>query len=104
MEKAFHYQSCSTQARCNSGFYWRAKFKPFLYSGKPQKVSAPKMEFRNVSFTRRIDETKKNADIPVYFGKPIPYQTFDKSKTHQEWADWVKERVYKIPNEVGSKN
>jgi len=47
---------------------------------------------------------QKNADIPVYFGKPIPYQTFDKSKTHQEWADWVKERVYKIPKEVGSKN
>ncbi|HSO86960.1 MAG TPA: 1-acyl-sn-glycerol-3-phosphate acyltransferase [Draconibacterium sp.] len=40
---------------------------------------------------------QKNADIPVYFGKPIPYQTFDKSKTHQEWAEWVKQLVYKIP-------
>ena len=47
---------------------------------------------------------QKNADIPVYFGKPIPYQTFNKSKTHQEWADWVKEQVYKIPNQVESKN
>ena len=47
---------------------------------------------------------QKNADIPVYFGKPIPYQTFNKSKTHQEWADWVKELVYKIPNQAGSKN
>ena len=47
---------------------------------------------------------QKNADIPVYFGKPIPYQTFNKSKTHQEWADWVKEQVYKIPNQSGSKN
>ncbi|MDO8951612.1 MAG: 1-acyl-sn-glycerol-3-phosphate acyltransferase [Draconibacterium sp.] len=47
---------------------------------------------------------QKNADIPVYFGKPIPYQTFNKSKTHQEWADWVKEQVYKIPNQVGNKN
>ena len=47
---------------------------------------------------------QKNADIPVYFGKPIPYQTFNKSKTHQEWADWVKEQVYKLPNQVGSKN
>jgi len=47
---------------------------------------------------------QKNADIPVYFGKPIPYDTFNKSKTHQEWADWVKELVYKIPNQAGSKN
>jgi putative hemolysin len=47
---------------------------------------------------------QKNADIPVFFGKPIPYQTFNKSKTHQEWADWVKEQVYKLPIQVGSKN
>ncbi len=39
----------------------------------------------------------KNADIPVYFGKPISFQIFDKSKTHQEWAAWVKEQVYKLP-------
>lgn len=46
----------------------------------------------------------KNSDIPVYFGKPIPYQTFDKSKTHQEWAEWVKDQVYKIPIHTRSKN
>jgi putative hemolysin len=46
----------------------------------------------------------KNSDIPVYFGKPISCKTFDKSKTHQEWAEWVKELVYKIPDEQGSKN
>lgn len=52
------------------------------------------------------DETvkHKNTDIPIYFGKPIPYTTFDKSKTHKEWADWVKEKVYNLPNEVGKKN
>jgi putative hemolysin len=52
------------------------------------------------------DETvkHKDTDIPIYFGKPIPYTTFDKSKTHKEWADWVKEQVYKLPNEVGKKN
>jgi 1-acyl-sn-glycerol-3-phosphate acyltransferase len=46
----------------------------------------------------------KNSDIPVYFGKPVPYQTFDISKTHQEWAEWVKEEVYKIPYQSGNKN
>lgn len=42
----------------------------------------------------------KNADIPVYFGKPIPHQTFDKSKSHQEWAEWVKTLVYTLPKTV----
>jgi 1-acyl-sn-glycerol-3-phosphate acyltransferase len=46
----------------------------------------------------------KNADIPVYFGKPIPYNTFDKSKTHMQWADWVKQEVYKLPGQFQTKN
>jgi hypothetical protein len=46
----------------------------------------------------------KNADIPVYFGKPVSYQTFDKSKTHLEWANWVKEQVYKIPEQFRTEN
>lgn len=32
----------------------------------------------------------------VHIGKPIPYQTFDKSKSAAEWAQWVKDRVYEI--------
>ena len=48
------------------------------------------------------DETyhHRNADIHLYFGKPISYTTFNNSKTHQEWADWVKQQVYLLPNTV----
>jgi putative hemolysin len=46
----------------------------------------------------------KNSDIPVYFGKPIPYQTFDKSKSHLEWAKWVKEQVYQLPLQIRIEN
>ncbi|MDD4922229.1 MAG: glycerol acyltransferase [Bacteroidales bacterium] len=28
----------------------------------------------------------------IYFGKPIPYSTFDSSRTTQQWADWVREQ------------
>jgi putative hemolysin len=47
------------------------------------------------------DETvkHKNTKITIYFGKPIPYTTFDKTKTHQVWADWVKDKAYKLPLE-----
>ena len=52
------------------------------------------------------DETMKhrNTDLPIYFGKPIPYNTFDKSKTHKEWADWVKEHVYNLPKKINKSN
>jgi len=52
------------------------------------------------------DELMKhtNSVVPVYFGKPISYKTFDKSKTQQEWAQWVKEKVYKIPGQSVENN
>lgn len=28
----------------------------------------------------------------IKFGKPIPYSTFDSSRTTQQWADWVREQ------------
>jgi putative hemolysin len=52
------------------------------------------------------DETMKhrNSDVHIYFGKPIPYQSFDRSKTHKEWADRVKELVYELPVNVNETN
>lgn len=46
----------------------------------------------------------RNSDLPIYFGKPIPYTTFDKTKTHKEWADWVKEKVYNLSSETNKTN
>lgn len=38
----------------------------------------------------------KHSRFPIYFGEPIPWQTFDKSRRPGEWAEWVKEIVYKL--------
>ncbi len=45
------------------------------------------------------DETVKhrNTDVHIHFGKPIKYTFFDKTKTHKEWADYVKNLVYQLP-------
>ena len=32
----------------------------------------------------------------IYIGKPISWESFDKSKTQAQWAQWVKDRVYEI--------
>jgi len=45
------------------------------------------------------DETFRHRDktFTVTFGKPIPWQSFDKSKSLDEWAEEVKHIVYKLP-------
>jgi 1-acyl-sn-glycerol-3-phosphate acyltransferase len=45
-----------------------------------------------------VDETYKhqNKHFTVRFGRPIPWQDFDKSKRPTEWARWVKEKVYAL--------
>jgi Putative hemolysin len=39
---------------------------------------------------------KENSTLQIYFGKPIPWQTFDESKTPRQWAEWVKQIVYNM--------
>lgn len=52
----------------------------------------------NIEMLYLIDETynHRNKSFVVKFGKPISYQTFDKSKRPLAWAKWVKEQVYKM--------
>lgn len=52
----------------------------------------------NIAMLHLVDEMYKNQGktFTVTFGEPIPWQTFDKSKTHNEWAQWVKEKVYNL--------
>lgn len=38
----------------------------------------------------------KHKTFRIYFGQPIPWQTFDNSKKPAEWAEWVKGIVYKL--------
>lgn len=52
----------------------------------------------NLAMLFLVDEMYKNTHktFRVAFGEPIPWQTFDKSKTPAEWAQYVKEQVYKL--------
>ncbi len=75
------------QGRNTNRFYRTANFRKFFHIKW------------NLEMFFLPDETVKhsNSKFPIYFGKPIPYTTFDKSKTHQQWANWIKEQVYKLP-------
>ncbi len=41
---------------------------------------------------------QRGKTITVRFGKAIPYQTFDRSKTNSEWAAEVRRIAYALPN------
>ena len=52
----------------------------------------------NIAMLFLVDEMDKNAHkhFRVAFGKPIPWQTFDKSRTPAQWAQYVQDIVYKL--------
>ncbi len=53
----------------------------------------------NIEMFYLMDEMYKQRGkkITIYFGKPIKYSTFDKSKTDEQWANYIKEIVYSLP-------
>ena len=52
----------------------------------------------NIAMLFLVDEMFKNSGgkFVVTIGKPIPWETFDGSKSAVEWANFVKEEVYKL--------
>lgn len=52
----------------------------------------------NIAMLFLVDEMYRNTHktFRIAIGKPIPWQTFDKSKTPYEWAQWVQSEVYKL--------
>lgn len=52
----------------------------------------------NIAMLFLVDEMYKNVgkSFTITFGKPIPWQTFDASRTAVEWAQWVEDKVYEL--------
>ena len=52
----------------------------------------------NIAMLFLVDEMYKNVHKTFYvkIGKPIPWQTFDRSKSAAEWAQYVQDEVYKL--------
>ena len=52
----------------------------------------------NLAMLFLVDEMYKNVGkhFRIAIGKPIPWQTFDHSKSATEWAQYVKDSVYKL--------
>jgi 1-acyl-sn-glycerol-3-phosphate acyltransferase len=74
----------------NSDFFYNlSRFRKFL------GIKA------NIEMLYLADEMfrQKGKEIKLVFGKPIPWQTFDKSRHAIEWADWVKTISYGLESQ-----
>lgn len=74
------------EGRNSNKFYNLAKLRKFF-----------KIKF-NIEMMYLVDELykHKNKSFSVYFGPLVSYSTFNKSKSHNEWADYMKDKVYNI--------
>ena len=52
----------------------------------------------NLAMLFLVDEMMKNRhkSIEVRIGKPIPWQSFDRSRSAYSWAQYVRDLVYKL--------
>ena len=72
---------------CNSNFFYRLS-----------NISDRLVKKVNIAMLFLVDEMYKNTGntFTVKIGKPIPWQTFDKSKTPAQWAEYVQNKVYEL--------
>ncbi|MCT4615830.1 MAG: 1-acyl-sn-glycerol-3-phosphate acyltransferase [Marinifilaceae bacterium] len=74
----------------NSKFFYRlANFRKFI----GLKSNLEMLYLPDELFKQKANKFK------VYIGKPIPYSYFDKSKTQKQWAEYVKNKVYQLPED-----
>ena len=88
VQKAIQYQRDVVPVYfqgCNSNFFYRV--------GNVRKRLGIKANIEMFYLPHEFFKQKK-ANYNVYFGKPIPYQTFGKHKRLDEWTQIVRENVY----------
>lgn len=77
-------------------FYFEARNTNFFYNlanfRKKLGIKA------NIEMFYLVDEMFKQRTkrIHLKFGKPVPYTTFDGTRTKKQWADYIREEVYRL--------
>lgn len=78
-------------------FYFVAQNSKFFYTLQHiREFIRSKQNFEMLFLASELFKQKGN-HYTFYIGEPIPWQTFDKSKTPTQWAAWVREKAYQLP-------
>lgn len=82
---------------------------PAFFSGRNSNFFYNLANFRkligikaNIEMLYLADEMfkQKDKEIDLVFGEPIPWVTFDKTRSAPEWAEWVKSKSYELESFV----
>lgn len=75
--------------------YFEGRNSNFFYN---LSIIRTKLGLPNIEMLYLVNEMFKQHGnhFKIRIGKPIPYTTFDKSKTPVEWAEWVRSKVYEL--------
>ncbi len=78
----------------NSNFFYNlANLRKFLgIKANLEMVYLPDEMFR-----------QRDRELHLVFGKPIPWQTFDRSRKPGEWAKWIKDKTYELESYIKDK-
>jgi putative hemolysin len=77
-------------------FYFEARNTNFFYNfANTRKMLGIKA---NIEMLYLVDEmfNQREKKIHIKFGKPIPYTTFDQTKTKMEWVEYVRAIAYSL--------
>ncbi len=76
--------------------YFEARNSNFFYNlANIRKVLKIKFNLEMLFLPREMFKSRGKT-FRIHFGKPVSWHFFDNSKSHQEWADWMKEQVYSL--------
>ena len=94
-KKTFITKSVETQ-RDVVPLYFEGRNSDFFY--RLSNISDRYVKKINIAMLFLVDEMYKNRGqtFRIKIGKPIPWQTFDRTKTAAEWAQVVENEVYKL--------
>jgi putative hemolysin len=78
--------------------YFEGKNSNFFYRlANLRKKIGLKMNLEMLYLADELFKSK-HSSFRICFGKPIPWQTFDNSKSITGWAAWVREQAYNLKN------
>lgn len=60
-----------------------------------RKAMGIKMNYEMIYLPDEMFKSK-HSTFRIYFGQPVPWQTFDATRTPKEWANWMKTITYQL--------
>jgi len=97
-QKSFVTKAISCRRNVVPVYFYGRNSLLFYSIGLIRRLFGIKMNFELALLPNELFR-KKNKTIRLKIGKPIQYEVFDKTRSHQEWAQWVREQVYLLPKE-----